>query len=97
MNTFRPRQIAEGLKIELSSHSILKLDGLKMSIPLETTQEIVSNYVRRRRTDIPACSKIILSTMSLTSSTTSRRLSGRSEKTDGEFESDATNRQPEPV
>ena len=44
VNTFRPRQIAEGLKIELSSHSILKLDGLKMSIPLETTQEIVSNY-----------------------------------------------------
>src|SRR5262245_50499569 len=44
VNTFRPRQIAEGLKIELSSNGILKLDGLKLSIPLETTQELVSNY-----------------------------------------------------
>ena len=43
VNTFRPRQIAEGLKIELSSHGVLKLDGLRMSIPLETTQELVSN------------------------------------------------------
>jgi hypothetical protein len=44
VNTFRPRQIAEGLKIELSSHGTLKLDGLKLSIPLETTQELASNY-----------------------------------------------------
>ena len=44
VNTFRPRQIAEGLKIELSSHGVLKLGGLKMSIPLETTQELISNY-----------------------------------------------------
>jgi len=44
VSTFRPRQIAEGLKIELSSHGVLKLDGLKMSIPLQTTQELVSNY-----------------------------------------------------
>jgi hypothetical protein len=44
VNTFRPRQIAEGLKIELSSNSVLKLDGMKLSIPLDTTQELVSNY-----------------------------------------------------
>jgi hypothetical protein len=44
VNTFRPRQIAEGLKIELSSHGYLKLDGLKLSIPLETTQELISDY-----------------------------------------------------
>jgi hypothetical protein len=44
VNTFRPRQIAEGLKIELSSNGVLKLDGLKLSIPLDTTQELVSNY-----------------------------------------------------
>jgi hypothetical protein len=44
VNTFRPRQIAEGLKIELSSNGILRLDGMKLSIPLESTQELVSNY-----------------------------------------------------
>jgi hypothetical protein len=44
VNTFRPRQIAESLKIELSSNGVLRLDGGKMSIPLETTQEIHSDY-----------------------------------------------------
>jgi hypothetical protein len=44
IDTFRPRQIAEGLKIELSSNSVLKLDGGKTTISLATTQEMTSNY-----------------------------------------------------
>jgi hypothetical protein len=44
IDSFRPRQIAEGLKIELSSNSVLKLDGGKTTISLATTQEMTSNY-----------------------------------------------------
>jgi hypothetical protein len=44
VNTFRPRQIAEGLKVEISSNGVLKLNGGKMSVPLQTTQEILANY-----------------------------------------------------
>lgn len=45
VESFRRRQIAESLKIELSSNSVLKLDGGKSSIALSTTQEITTNYV----------------------------------------------------
>lgn len=44
IDTFRPRQIAEGLKIELSSNSILKLDGGKTTVKLGAIQELVANY-----------------------------------------------------
>jgi len=44
VDTFRPRQIAEGLKIELSSNSVLKLDGGKTTISLANMQEMTSNY-----------------------------------------------------
>jgi len=44
IDTFRPRQLAEGMKLELFSNSVLKLDGGKTLIKLDSTQEIVSNY-----------------------------------------------------
>ena len=54
VNTFRPRQIAEALKVELSSNGVLKLDGGRMSIPLETTREILSNYVPEPKDRYPS-------------------------------------------
>jgi len=44
IDTFRPRQIAETLKIELLSDSVLKLDGGKTTVKLDSTQEMVANY-----------------------------------------------------
>jgi hypothetical protein len=44
VETFRPRQLAETLKIDLSSAGILKLDNGKISIPLEKTQELRVEY-----------------------------------------------------
>jgi hypothetical protein len=44
IDTFRPRQIAEGLKLELLSNSVLKLDGGKTVVKLDSTQEMVANY-----------------------------------------------------
>ncbi len=44
IDTFRPRQIAEGLKLELMSNSVLKLDGGKILVKLESTQEILCSY-----------------------------------------------------
>jgi hypothetical protein len=44
IDSFRPRQIAETAKIELSSDSVLKLDNGKTSINLSSLQELVSNY-----------------------------------------------------
>jgi hypothetical protein len=44
INTFRPRQIAESLQVELSSNGVLKLNGGKVSLPLETIQGLRSNY-----------------------------------------------------
>jgi len=44
IDTFRPRQIAEGLKLELLSNSVLKLDGGKTQIRLDSTQEILCSY-----------------------------------------------------
>jgi hypothetical protein len=44
IDTFRPRQIAESLKIELLSNSVLKLDGGKTTVKLDSTQEMLANY-----------------------------------------------------
>lgn len=40
VNSFRPRQIAETIKIDLSSAGTLKLNGGKVNIPLETAREL---------------------------------------------------------
>jgi hypothetical protein len=44
VNTFRPRQIAETIKIELSSAAVLKLDNGKVSIPLEGAKQLTADY-----------------------------------------------------
>jgi hypothetical protein len=44
VNTFRPRQIAEMIKIDLSSAGTLKLDSGKVNIPLETARELRLEY-----------------------------------------------------
>jgi len=44
INTFRPRQIAETIKIDLSSTATLKLDNGKVSIPLATARELHADY-----------------------------------------------------
>src|SRR5688572_28702604 len=44
VNTFRPRQVAETVKIELLSDGVLKLDGGKASIALNTMKEIHAEY-----------------------------------------------------
>lgn len=44
VNSFRPRQIAETIKIDLSSAGILKLDDGKVNIPLETAREMTVDY-----------------------------------------------------
>ncbi len=52
IDTFRPRQIAETLKIDLSSAGTLKLDGGKVSIPLETARELRMQYQPDRADEI---------------------------------------------
>jgi len=44
VTTFRPRQIADTLKIDLSSAAVLKLENGKVSIPLETARELRADY-----------------------------------------------------
>ena len=44
VNSFRPRQIASTIKIDLSSAGTLKLDDGKVNIPLETTRELTVDY-----------------------------------------------------
>ena len=44
VNSFRPRQVAETIKIDLSSAGILKLDDGKVNIPLETARELRVEY-----------------------------------------------------
>lgn len=44
VNSFRPRQIAATIKIDLSSAGTLKLDDGKVNIPLETARELTVNY-----------------------------------------------------
>src|SRR5213593_2216435 len=45
VNSFRPRQIAETIKIDLSSAGVLKLDDGKVNIPLGTARELRAEYV----------------------------------------------------
>lgn len=52
IETFRPRQIAETLKIDLLSAGTLKLDGGKVSIPLETARELRMQYQPDRADEI---------------------------------------------
>ncbi len=40
VDTFRPRQVAETIRFDLSSAGILKLDGGKVNIPLDTVREL---------------------------------------------------------
>jgi len=44
VNSFRPRQVAETIKIDLSSASVLKLEGGKVNIPLDTARELRVQY-----------------------------------------------------
>src|SRR6266704_2123478 len=48
VNTFRPRQVAETIKIDLSSAGTLKLDDGKVTIPLETARELRVQYTAER-------------------------------------------------
>jgi hypothetical protein len=50
VNSFRPRQIAETIKIDLSSAGTLKLDDGKVNIPLDTARELRVEY-RPERAD----------------------------------------------
>jgi hypothetical protein len=44
ITTFRPRKIAETLKIELSPDSVLRLNGAKNAISLNTMKEVHAEY-----------------------------------------------------
>lgn len=44
VTTFRPRHVAETIKIDLSSAGTLKLDGGKVNIPLQTARELHVQY-----------------------------------------------------
>jgi hypothetical protein len=44
VDSFRPRRVAETIKIELSSAGVLKLDSGKVSIPLQTARELTVEY-----------------------------------------------------
>jgi hypothetical protein len=46
--TFRPRQVADAIKIDLSSAGTLKLDDGKVNIPLETARELRVEYTAER-------------------------------------------------
>jgi len=48
IETFRPRQIAETLKIDLLSAGTLKLDDGKINIPLQTARELRMQYAPDR-------------------------------------------------
>src|SRR5262245_27516795 len=48
VTSFRPRQVADAIKIELSSAGILKLDDGKVNIPLETTRDLRVEYTAER-------------------------------------------------
>jgi hypothetical protein len=52
IDTFRPRQIAETLKIDLLSAGTLKLDGGKVNIPLQTARELRMQYQPDRADEI---------------------------------------------
>ena len=44
VTTFRPRQVADAIKIELPSAGTLKLDNGKVNIPLDTARELRVEY-----------------------------------------------------
>src|SRR5205823_13221134 len=44
VTSFRPRQVAETIKIDISSSGTLKLDDGKVNIPLETARELRVEY-----------------------------------------------------
>jgi len=44
VTSFRPRQVAETIKIDLSSAGILRLDDGKVNIPLDTARELRAEY-----------------------------------------------------
>src|SRR5207248_2081712 len=48
VTTFRPRQVADAIKIEVSSAGILKLDSGKVNIPLDTARELRVEYTPER-------------------------------------------------
>jgi hypothetical protein len=48
VTTFRPRQVADALKIDLSSAGTLKLDEGKVNIPLQTARELRVEYTAER-------------------------------------------------
>lgn len=48
VTSFRPRQVADALKIDLSSAGTLKLDEGKVSIPLRTARELRVEYTAER-------------------------------------------------
>ena len=50
VTSFRPRQVADAIKIELSSAGTLKLDGGKVNIPLDTARELRVEYTQERVT-----------------------------------------------
>jgi hypothetical protein len=48
VTSFRPRQVADAIKIDLSSAGILKLDDGKVNIPLDTTRDLRVEYTAER-------------------------------------------------
>ena len=48
VSSFRPRQVADAIKIELSSAGKLTLDDGKLTIPLETTRELRVEYTAEK-------------------------------------------------
>ena len=48
VTSFRPRQLAKTIKIDLSSAGILKLDSGKINIPLETARELRVEYTQEK-------------------------------------------------
>jgi hypothetical protein len=52
IETFRPRQIAETIKIDLLSAGTLRLDNGKVNIPLETARELRMQYQPERTDDM---------------------------------------------
>jgi len=48
VTTFRPRQVADALKIDLSSAGTLKLEEGKINIPLHTARELRVEYTAER-------------------------------------------------
>src|SRR5262249_37014394 len=44
VNTFRPRQLADAIRIDLSSAGTLKLDNGNVTIPLDTARELRVEY-----------------------------------------------------